>query len=36
MAKNSLKRAVGMEVKSVGGTNPFNGQKPILPVLSNQ
>ena len=30
--KNSLQRAVGMEVKSIGGTNPFNGQKPILPV----
>ncbi len=34
--KNSLVRAVGMEVKGIGGTNPFNGQKPILPVLSHR
>jgi DNA polymerase-4 len=34
--KNSLQRAVGMEVKGIGGTNPFNGQKPILPVTLHQ
>nr|WP_235208117.1 DNA polymerase IV [Saccharicrinis fermentans] len=31
--KNALQRAIGMEVKSIGNeTNPFNGQKPILPI----
>lgn len=34
--KNSLQRAIGMEVKGIGGTNPFNGQKPILPVTLHQ
>ncbi len=30
--KNSLQRAIGMEVKSIGGMNPFNGQAPTIPA----
>ena len=30
--KNAIKRAIGMDTKSIGGMNPFNGQAPIIPA----
>ncbi|GAB7089664.1 DNA polymerase IV [Marinifilum fragile] len=30
--KNAVKRAIGMDVKTIGGMNPFNGQAPIIPA----
>jgi len=30
--QHAVKRAVGMEVKSMGGTNPFNGQPAVIPA----
>lgn len=30
--KEAVKRAVGMDVKSIGGGNPFNGQPPVIPA----
>ncbi|WP_321281869.1 DNA polymerase IV [Marinifilum fragile] len=30
--KNAVKRAIGMDVKNIGGMNPFNGQAPIIPA----
>lgn len=30
--KNAVKRAIGMDVKTIGGMNPFNGQTPIIPA----
>ncbi|MCZ4696008.1 DNA polymerase IV [Ancylomarina euxinus] len=30
--KDAVKRAIGMDVKSIGGMNPFNGQAPIIPA----
>lgn len=30
--KNAVKRAIGMDVKSIGGMNSFNGQAPIIPA----
>ncbi|SMO73028.1 DNA polymerase-4 [Saccharicrinis carchari] len=30
--QHAVKRAVGMEVKSIGGTNPFNGQPTVIPA----
>lgn len=30
--QHAVKRAVGMEVKSLGGTNPFNGQPAVIPA----
>jgi len=30
--KNAVKRAIAMDVKTIGGMNPFNGQAPIIPA----
>ncbi|WP_321297786.1 DNA polymerase IV [Marinifilum fragile] len=30
--KNAVKRAIGMDIKTIGGMNPFNGQAPIIPA----
>lgn len=30
--KNAVKRAIGMDVRNIGGMNPFNGQAPIIPA----
>jgi DNA polymerase-4 len=34
--KNAVKRAIGMDVKTIGGMNPFNGQAPIIPAHRRQ
>ena len=34
--KNAVKRAIAMDVKTIGGMNPFNGQAPIIPAHRRQ
>ncbi|MGQ1784039.1 MULTISPECIES: DNA polymerase IV [unclassified Saccharicrinis] len=34
--QNAVKRAIGMGSKSIGGTNPFNGQAPVIPAHRRQ
>ncbi|TLX78256.1 DNA polymerase IV [Labilibacter sediminis] len=34
--QHAVKRAVGMDAKSIGGMNPFNGQAPVIPAHRRQ
>jgi len=34
--KNAVKRAIAMDVKTIGGMNSFNGQAPIIPAHRRQ